>query len=256
MRCLILVSVLVGLAVLYFIGNVQADESLVLYFPFDEGSGDEVADFSGYDNNGVLIPAGDWVDGKFGGAIQVTSAAGHAELNSSDSITGDIFMRSFTLAAYINPALSDTWGHIWRSRPNPGSGHNTLFVNAGGYMSWRGTVGGSWTVLCEGTAGDIVADEWQHVALVGDESKYRMYVNGKMVMESAFIETDGAIEIFYVGGDGLSENYTGAIDEVAVWSRVLSDEEIMALCTDGVQVFMAVEPENRLPSTWGSLKVY
>jgi hypothetical protein len=255
MRNLLLAFVMMGLAILYFTGNVQADESLLLYFPFDEGGGDEAIDSSEYGNNGIAVPAGDWVDGKFGGAIQVTNAAGHIELTPSDSLNGDILVGEFTLAAYINPALSDTWGHIWRSRPTA-SGHNTLFVNAGGFLSWRGMVGGAWTVLCEGAGGDVVANEWQHVAIVSDEGMFRMYVNGELVAESPFATTDGGIATFYVGGDGQSENYTGAIDEFAIWNRPLGEDEIKAIATDGVGMFLTVEFADILPTTWGSLKDY
>lgn len=255
MKRLLLVSALMSLTTLFSTGNVQADESLVLYYSFDDGSGDEAKDSSGYGNNGVLVPAGDWVDGKFGGAIQVTNAAGHVEMTPSDSLSADIFVGEFTLAAYINPALSGDWGHIWRSRPIT-TGHNTLFVNAGGFMSWRAIVGGAWTVLCEGAGGDVVANEWQHVAIVSDEEQFRMFINGEVVKESPYVATDGAIATFYVGGDGQSENYTGAIDETAVWNRALSQDEIKAIAKDGVEAFLAVEPVNRLLSMWGKFKIY
>jgi hypothetical protein len=254
MRSLILVSVVTGLVMLSSIGNAEIDESLVLYFPFDEGKGDEVKDLSKYGNNGTAVPKADWVDGKSGGAIQVTGGAGHVEIPASDSLHGDVLVESFTITAFIRPVLSgDTWQHIWRSRPLE-AGHNTLFVNIGGFLSWRGMVGGSWTVLCEGIAGDIVADEWQHVAMVSDGKNFRMYVNGKQVQETAFIETDGAIETFYVGGDAVSENYTGAIDEVSVWSRVLSEDEINILYTEGVEAFLSVKPAGKLATTWGEIK--
>jgi hypothetical protein len=254
MRSLILVYVAVGLIVLPSIVNAQADETLVLYYPFDEGSGDEARDSSQYGNDGVMVPAADWVDGKFGGAIQITAAAGRVEITPTDSMHGDIFVGTFTLTAFINPALSDTWGHIWRSRPVE-SGHNTLFVNNTGFMSWRGMVGGAWTTLCESVPGSIFADEWQHVAVVSDEANFRIYINAEMAIESAFADTDGAIETFYVGGDGQSENYTGAIDEVTVWSRALTQDEIGILSTDGMDAIQAVDPAYKLATTWGRVKI-
>jgi hypothetical protein len=255
MRSLILVYVIVGLIAILSIVNAQADETLVLYYTFDEGSGDEARDSSQYGNDGVMVPAADWVDGKFGGAIQITAAAGHVEVTPTDSLHGDILMGTFTLTAFISPALSDTWGHIWRSRPVE-SGHNTLFVNNTGFMSWRGMVGGAWTTLCESAPGSIFADEWQHVAVVSDEANFMIYINGEMAIDSAFAETDGAIETFYVGGDGQSENYTGAIDEVTVWSRALTQDEIGILATHGMEAIQAVDPAYKLATTWGEIKGY
>jgi hypothetical protein len=253
MRSSIMVYVSVVLLMALSIVNASADETLVLYYAFDEGSGDEARDSSQYGNDGVMVPAADWVSGKFGGAIQVTAAAGHVEITPTDSLNGDILMGTFTLTAFINPALSDTWGHIWRSRPVE-SGHNTLFVNNTGFMSWRGMVGGAWTTLCESPAGGIVADEWQHVAVVSDEANFRIYIDGEMAVESAFAETDGVIETFYVGGDGQSENYTGAIDEVTVWSRALTQDEIGILATDGMDAIQAVDPAHKLVTTWSRVK--
>ncbi len=255
MRVLVLFYVILGLIAMPCVMNAQADETLVLYYPFDEGSGDEAKDSSQYGNDGVMVPAADWVDGKFGGAIQITAAAGHVEITPTDSLHADIFMGTFTLTAFISPALSDTWGHIWRSRPI-GSGHNTLFVNNTGFMSWRGTVGGAWTTLCESSAGSIFADEWQHVAVVSDEANFRIYIDGEVAVESAFAETDGAIETFYVGGDGQSENYTGAIDEVTVWSRDLTQDEIGILANNGMEATQAVDPAYKLATTWSRIKTY
>ena len=254
MRSLILVYVAVGLIMLSSIVNAQVDETLVLYYPFDEGSGDEARDSSQYGNDGVMEPAADWVDGKFGGAIQITVGAGHVKITPTDSLHGDILVESFTLTAFIKPALSDTWGHIWRSHPVSGSGHNTLFVNNTGFMSWRGMVGAAWTTLCESTPGSILADEWQHVAVVSDGENFRIYIDGEMAVESAFSETDGAIQTFYVGGDGLSEDYTGAIDEVTVWSRTLTQEEIGVLSSDGLLAIQAVDPAYKLATAWGRVK--
>jgi hypothetical protein len=236
------------------VGNAKIDESLVLYFPFDEGAGDEASDSSMYGNNGAMVPKADWTDGKSGKAIQVTSGSGHVEILVSDSLHGDFFMESFALSAWIRPALSgDQWQHIWRSRPVE-TGHNTLFVNIGGFLSWRARVGGAWTVLCEGTAGDIQAEEWNHVAMVSDGKSFKMYVNSKLVKEANFAETDGGIETFYVGGDAMSENYTGAIDEVSIWSRSLSEDEIETLYTDGVEAFLAVDPADKLTAKWSKIR--
>ena len=255
MRRSILSSIVMTLIILFAAGNALTDETLALYYAFDDGAGDEASDSSEYSNHGVMVPGADWIDGKYGQAIQITAAAGHVETLPSDTLSADIFVESFTLTAYINPSLSDTWGHIWRSRPNPGSGHNTLFVNVAGFLSWRGIAGGAWTTLCEGPAGGIVPDEWQHIAVVSDESNFRIYINGEMVVETAYAETDGAIETFYVGGDGQSENYTGGIDEVALWNRALSDGEILA-AVDGVKSMQAVDFADKLATTWGGIKAY
>lgn len=254
MKHLILIALVAVLTVVPSVGNTQVDSSLTLYFAFDEGKGDEAKDSSEYGNHGTFVPKADWVDGKFGKAIQVTTGNGHVEIPVSDSLHADFFKKSFTLSAWVKPALSgDTWQHIWRSRPG-GTGHNTLFVNIGGFLSWRGRVGGNWTVLCEGTSGDVKANEWAHVAIVSDEDKFKMYVNSVQVKETDFQETDGAIETYYVGGDGMSENYTGAIDEVRVWNRALGEDELRDSMDKSATEFLAVDSMSKLTTTWAYIK--
>jgi hypothetical protein len=252
MKTLILVFVVMSLLVLSPI-SYSLDKSLVLYLPFDEGSGDTVKDSTQYGNDGVIVPNGDWVNGKYGKAIQITAGKGHVDIQPSDSLTGDVFVESFTLSGWIKPALTgDAFQHIWRSRPVE-SGHNTLFVNTGGFLSWRG-MAPAWTTLCEGTAGDIAKDEWSFFTIVSDGKNFRMYVNDKLVKESAFMKTNGTIMTYHVGGDGLSENYTGAIDEICVWNRTLSENEIINLYTKGMKAFMAVDSVDKLITMWSEIK--
>ena len=62
------------------------DETLVLYFSFDEGSGKTVKDLSQYGNDGDIVGDAKWVDGKYGTALQFTKEGDHVEVKSSDSL--------------------------------------------------------------------------------------------------------------------------------------------------------------------------
>jgi hypothetical protein len=55
-----------------------------------------------------------------------------------------------------------------------------------------------------------------------------------------------------LGGTG-GETFAGAIDDVGVFSRALDEKEIILL-QDGVEAFLAVEPQGKLTTTWGTLK--
>ena len=85
--------------------------------------------------------------------------------------------------------------------------------------------------------------------------KRRILFNGEVVGGStpdpaAVSDVDGSI---MVGARNPgSENFAGAIDEVAIYNRVLSDAEIMRdmEAVGGA----AVEASGKLASTWGELK--
>ena len=230
------------------LGIAGEDPDLVAYFPF-EGNAE---DASGNGNNGEIDGGSKWVKGKFGDALELDPAA-FVELQVSDSLHGDIFKADpFTISAWIKPNFDGTtWEHIWRSLPS-GSGHNTLFINKDqGLISWRGRVGG-WMVLCQTDPGIVEKDQWMHVLVLGDGDKFRIYADGEMVAETDFQKTDGGNLTYRLGGSG-GETFAGIMDDVAVFSRALDEDEI-ALIMDSVETFLPVEPQGKLATQWGNLK--
>ena len=230
-------------------------KAMVLYYSFDEGGGNTVRDESGNGNDGELKNNPRWVDGKFGGGLQFEGGS-YVEIPASNSLHGNIFKEGqFTVCAWIKPTLSgDQWQHIWRSVAQSGT-QDTLFLNVDGRLSWRGRVGGSWTVLCETDPGLISTEDWFHVAVVGDKSKFKIYLNGELKKETEFQETDGEIETFFLAFDNRrwQERYSGVMDEVCVFAESLSEDEIKSLM-EGVKKFLPVQIKGKLAVTWGDLK--
>ena len=66
---------------------------------------------------------------------------------------------------------------------------------------------------------------WNHVVLVREGRKMRVYLNGKPEISGESDPAAGA-DLFIVGRPGASESFEGKIDEVAVYRRALSAEEI------------------------------
>ena len=230
------------------LGIAGEDPDLMAYYPFDGNA----EDASGNGNDGEIEGGSNWIKGKFGDAIELDPAA-YVEMLASDSLHGDIFKADpFTISAWINPNFEgSTWEHIWRSLPTA-SGHNTFFVNKDqGLLSWRGQVAG-WTVLCQTDAGIVEKDQWTHVLVLGDGEKFRIYANGEMVAETDFQETRGNNVTYRLGGSG-GETFAGAMDDVAVFTRALDEDEI-DLILDGVETFLPVEPQGKLATRWGDLK--
>ena len=230
------------------LGITGEDPDMVAYFPF-EGTPE---DASGNDNHGKIEGGSKWVKGKFGDAIELDAAA-YVEMQASDSLHGDIFKADpFTISAWINPNFEGTtWEHIWRSLPGA-SGHNTFFLNKDqGLLSWRGQVAG-WTVLCQSDGGIVEKDKWMHVAVTGDGDKFRIYADGEKVAETDFQETRGNNVTYRLGGTG-GETFAGLMDDYAVFTRALDEDEI-SLIMDSVETFLPVEPQGKLATQWAALK--
>ena len=96
-------------------------------------------------------------------------------------------------------------------------------------------------------------DEWHHAAFVYDGAQCRLYMDGEL---EDSLDRKGEIGIaagknLAIGGaGGASRVFKGAVDEVYYYARVLTLAEILS--TSG----LAVEPADRLTSTWGSVKAH
>ncbi len=87
----------------------------------------------------------------------------------------------------------------------------------------------------DGIDGRFVANgQWHHVAYVVDDVSGRIYINGTLVNTHVWVGSAAAVAAAeplrlgtYIGGAGLP--WAGQLDDVSIWSRALTGEEIRAL---------------------------
>ena len=100
--------------------------------------------------------------------------------------------------------------------------------------------------------------KWVHIAGTYDGKVQKSYVDGKVVLEEAwsgkftiFASPAGAIVL---GKDNEADiqHLNGFIDEFAFYTRALSEDEIKADMNNGV--LFAVDPADKLSTTWASIK--
>ncbi len=225
-----------------------ASAELVGQWKLDEGGGTTALDASGNGNNGTLEDGPTVADGQFGQALAFEDS--RVAIPASDTLTADLFQGSFTLSAWINPKrIGDTWQQIFRSMREDDTSNDTLFINNDGRLSWRGRVGGGWAGgMCETAPGVVPADQWTHVAVTGDGTNFRVYVNGALSQESAFQTTDGSNATYYIGGDPtwIGESYSGIIDDFRIYNHVMSEDDIRAsMENQGGAIVKAYGPDPR-----------
>ena len=73
--------------------------------------------------------------------------------------------------------------------------------------------------------------QWNHVAFVRDGESVRLYLNGKLEVEGrAAADFPAGLEQFFFGGrSDNSSNWEGRLDEIAVFNRALTPEEVARL---------------------------
>jgi hypothetical protein len=82
------------------------------------------------------------------------------------------------------------------------------------------------------------ADQWLHVAAVKDGERIAIHLDGMLVAESTLVDPiDTSVASISIGAstadvtDGYTSFFFGTIDEVALYDRALSDDEVSALAS-------------------------
>jgi hypothetical protein len=146
---------------------------------------------------------------------------------------------SFTLSAWVKRDNNPGWGGIIT---NDGSGS---YARNWWFGGWNGNNCIHFYVdpvnsTYENNQGPPCADgslslnDWHHVAGVhtGDFGKMRVYIDGRIVAKKNFSGpvTKAPDTLVDIGGDRLSNNwFNGSVDEVRVYNRSLSKEEVQRL---------------------------
>ena len=251
--CLCVIALLLGLTPFAMsVGPAEFLDGLVLYHSYDEGKGAEAEDLSGNEHHGE-IDNPEWVDGKFGKALEFGGPG--SDVFVTVESTPELNVDAFTFMAWINSEEWDGVRQIVGKSVHGGCGGRVQY----GVFS----EGGVFKIRLETEAGraDISTDlpeigEFVHITFTNDTDKTKIYYDGKEVAEG---DTPGKLaaneDPWRVGQDCDRLNYvfSGIIDEVRLWSRALSEEEIETFMDQGVEA-LDVEAAGKLSTTWGRLK--
>ena len=253
MKIFLAISAIIALAVPFAHAVDPSDESLILYFSFDELNGDTVTDHSQYGNDGTIAGAPELVAGQFGNALKLNGQSDWVEVPHADILTVD---ENVTVMAWINTERhqgpnSERWQGILSKGNGPRSySFYTEFPSECLHLS----VGGGGTV-CNGK---VALEEWQHVVAQVDDGTHRYWINGENVGDFPGQppppgKADTANVLVGKTHEGNRE-FLGLIDEVRVWNRALSEEEVIEQMESGFFEIFAVDPRQKLTTTWGHLK--
>lgn len=251
---LILMPVVITFGIVPFANaDVTADDSLILYFSFDELDGDMTIDHSQYGNNGTIFGSPELVDGKFGKALKFNGESDWIEVPHDDILT---VTESVTVMAWINAERhmgpnEQRWQGIIAKGNSPRS--YSFYTESPSECLHLSAGGGS---TCDT---QISLNSWQHVVGQVDSGTHKFWLNGDNIFESGGkTALPGAADTstVFIGttAEGANRRFLGLIDEVRIWNRALSEDEILAEMETGYQTGTAVDPRQKLSTTWGTLK--
>jgi prepilin-type N-terminal cleavage/methylation domain-containing protein len=222
------------------------DPSLVGYWSFDEGTGTIAYDYSGNGNNGTLYSSlticsnpptsgcPQWTTGKVGGALNFDGNNDYISIPDSSSLklaTSVTIALWFKMADY--PPPPPPGGYDWYNFVNKGR-----YTDSYGLMYYRGGSLGSFTFYLKGVTPATVSfsftpslNQWYFIVCTWDGNNAKIFLDG---VQKTSVPTTGNLYIstnqLRISLDtGNTYPFNGTIDEVRIYNRALSGEEIQAL---------------------------
>ncbi len=222
-----------------------AEEGLVAYWPFDEGTGKKAEDVTGNGHDGDFVGAPKWVDGKFGTALEFD---GEEDLVVVADNAAFAIEENITFMAWFSPDDVLTSRRLMVK-------NDSIFVifDFGNKDSIDFLVKPNNT-FAESTTTDWKVGEWYHFAGTFDGKTMKVYINGELEGEAAnnVPIAPSALEL-WIGGDDFgrpTDHFPGKIDEVRLYEKTLSEADIQIV----MDTPQAVQASGKLTTTWGKIK--
>lgn len=230
------------------------DGSLVLALSFDEGQGDMAADSSQNGFDSKLMGGTLWANGKFGKALSFDGVDDFVEVADAPELR---LLNGGTVMAwaYILGGGHASWPrliHKSNTTGGTGPGYEILFDRALS-DSVRVCLGGE----CQ-TYTPTNRETWHHIAMTFDGTTVRVYVDGGAAAEKpqlAPMIDSPDMKVILGNSFNAQRQFQGSIDEVRIWSRVLSIDEIKSQMVKATgDVVSSVAPHSKLAATWAEMK--
>jgi len=213
-------------------GVAQNDPSLLAYFAFDDGAGGTLKDCSGRGHAGTIAGTPVWTTGKYGGALSFNGTDTCVDLGAGT----DLRLGTFTLTAWANVTTyvpGGLGGHIVsKSTGNPNAIGWRFSTIASNEFETKLAVNGGSPFSVASPAGEPTAT-WVHVAFVlVPTQRADIYVGGARVANGVSppaIYEEVAASMRLGCNAGTKDYYKGALDELRIYTRALSDAELAAL---------------------------
>ena len=224
---------------------------------FDEDSGDTAGDSSRQANHGTLMNGPERVDGKLGKALSF-NGANHVEVADSESL--DI-ADAVTIVAWVYRRTSQTGWRVLVSREKGTGLEEHYFLGLSGSAA-RWFVHTQESEYSDTEIGPTVPNgEWIHMAGTYDGSDVILYINGQKEFTTSHsgVFTDDVNPVVMGAGtnnSGVSfvEHFDGIIDEVAIFDVALSESDIKAIMSQGLDSVRAVSASGKLATTWAGIR--
>jgi Concanavalin A-like lectin/glucanases superfamily/Domain of unknown function (DUF2341)/Fibrinogen beta and gamma chains, C-terminal globular domain len=205
----------------------------IMYLNFDEGYGTTAYDSTGYGNNGTITSATWMQNGVKGRALSFDGI--NDTVNNSSMNYPATWNDAFSISTWMYVPLSATWHN----------GSKGTIISRGSYGGSHGlirqTVDNEVQMWVRGDNGAVTAtstiarDKWYHLTGTWDGTIIKLYVNGVLKEETGSARTGVPDFTTWHMGQPLAFSgntgnwFTGKLDEVRIYDRAISANEVKQL---------------------------
>jgi type II secretory pathway pseudopilin PulG len=206
---------------------------LVGYWSFDESTGTIANDLSGYGNNGTMYSGTAPTDlhstssCKIGYCSSFDGVDDYIKVSNSSSLKPNLI----TIASWVNiPSLDGQYRWVVRT----GWGGAPYFFGLNDNNKFAMVIN---DVSAMYTGGSSITVGWHYVVGTYNGTQVKLYINGVLVWtyNYSISMNKNMLSVFVGGGDSNGDDvadsqfWKGMIDEIRIYNRALSDQEIKAL---------------------------
>ena len=252
-------------------GNSHAQpflKDVVAMWLFDEGRGKAVKDSSGNGLHGEFARKPEFVEGKFGTALQFGGGEEGAWLEMDGPVKIDSV--DFSFGCWIIPGKPQIcWATVLAAKDQHEADVGFAFEQSNCLNNWYRIVIGNvinWNAI--GNPRNTVRpqpEEWNHVVFVRQGRDGIWYLNGepdRPKRGNFYVDlgSDRPVgvprENFRIGNTVFDERrgWKGTLDEVFIFRRALSQLEVTKVMEQGLVEAQAVDMEDKIATVWGRIK--
>lgn len=237
------------------------DKGLVFYFTFDNVKGKQILDESGNDLDAKIIKNTKFVKGKYGDAISITDETEDCvniptekalEISEEITMMAWVYHKDWTGSSSqwldkgsYNRSHSQ-YGMVVYDRKDFDPGGLAIILGRGEFQE---------TILINNK---MKSGAWHHIVGICTDSSVKMYLDGENILDHDTGNlphfngvNDQDLRIGCAEGKPEYAFENGSIDEVAIWSRALSEAEIRTAMRGPL---FPVSLKDKVATTWGSIK--
>ena len=221
-------------------GQYNAYESdVVVYYPFEEGSGSTASDRTSNENEGTLINSPDWIEGTLGNALKFDGSTNYVSAPHESELSLTNTNQSLSISAILRfDALNNEWYMVSKYNFNSSirSGWGLYFSPSflGGSIGMIIARNGSNRRFVHADFNPSTDTDYHVIATYNggfDTSSFAFYINGVQYSSSSRLSDGSSGSIseshnFMVGSeDDGTRYYLGSADEVFVHKGVITFNE-------------------------------